>query len=529
MQKQAIGNFEYCSQLLDRSLTIETGEEHILPDYMPTIARVISCRATASVPVRYATSDNIEYAGAICYRLLYEGGDDGEIFCASLPGEYSVCFESQREGIEIPDADSVEGLAQAYVENISVRVSAPRKLSIKSKVRLVAEINGIEECECLIRGDSASDGSLRVLEDRESGGRFLCAMSEVFAISEGVRNDELGLMSGDAIRVIETRGEMFVNQAQYVDGRAQVRGDALICMLYQKEGEGERPRRYTRRIPFEVSCQFSGKRHEKDRLVGLRAYGSIPTVKARPTDDGVEIEAEGIACAEAGVLTSISYPKDLYSLNSTTESSRRKIALRVPLALFGANATISGSETASTLGIESTSKVIDASVLSFPELVGTLDGGVLTVSGKAKVALLVDDGLSLGNADMELPFKYTSTIEADCEGCESVVSVVPAVPECKVRFDGETVSVDAELVLALRICKKCAIEYTSEANFTPLTECGGCGAVVRVCYPSSDDTLWSVAKRYKLDVAGIAISNGLDTTLVPDDPGTLDGVKFLII
>jgi hypothetical protein len=527
MQKEAIGNFEYCAKLFDRAVTIDAGEEHILPEYMPTIAKVISCRATPSMPVRYISADNIEYAGAICYRLLYEGGDGGEIFCATLPGEYSVCIEMKKD-MDI-DTDTLCGLAEAYVESVSVRVSAPRKLNIKSKVKLNASLSGSERCECLLRGDEVGDGSLRVLEGQESGGRFMSGISDVLSLSETIRTDELGVSNGDALRIIESGGEMFINQVQYADGCAVVRGDVCACMLYLKDGEGERPRRYSRRIPFEVSCRLSGRLGERDRLVGLRAYGYIPSAKATVETDGVELSLEGLVSAEACAVTPISYPKDLYSLTNSSESSHRRITLRTPLAVFGANATISGSESVSKLGIESTDKVLDASVLSLSELVGTLEGGALVVSGKARVGLLVDDGLSLSCSEMDLPIRYTATLQADFEGGETEVSIISSVPECKVRSDGETVFVDAEVVMAVRVCALCNIEYANEANFTRLDDTGRKRRAVRVCYPSSDDTLWSVAKRYKLDFAPIAISNGLDTTLAPDNPGTLEGVRFLIL
>ena len=48
------------------------------------------------------------------------------------------------------------------------------------------------------------------------------------------------------------------------------------------------------------------------------------------------------------------------------------------------------------------------------------------------------------------------------------------------------------------------------------------------CFPSPDDTLWSVAKRYHAPMAMLTVANDLPAA-EPDDKNALDGIGYLIV
>lgn len=50
-----------------------------------------------------------------------------------------------------------------------------------------------------------------------------------------------------------------------------------------------------------------------------------------------------------------------------------------------------------------------------------------------------------------------------------------------------------------------------------------------VCYPSGEDTLWSVAKRYGALLESIRRANGIKSDAESDSRATLEGVKYLVI
>lgn len=533
MISEAVVNFEYCPMKLDECVAVELSGEHILPDYMPAISRVITCTATAAPPVRYMGADNIEYAAGVRYRLLYEDSEGG-VWCALLVGEYSHIISLDREGLELSaESTLIGGCACAYAENIAVRVTAPRRVTVRGRVRLCADAFDCELSEFHLRGNSPEGERgthIRVLEGEADCGRFAFGRGDAIELSESVDGAELGIYGEGAVRVVCSRGEVLISQTQYSAGEVICRGEVLVCILYVKDGEGERVRRYSRRIPFEGAVPLEGNALDGARIVGTRAYGCVSAVSATVEDGSLLIEAQLILCAEACGCRSLVYPKDLYSKRGECELATRAIELRVPLSLLNANITVSASESVLSLGLDEAARPCDASVISFSELSGSLgDDGVLVIEGKARALIVCDDGVELSSAELLIPFKYSTSLQLPTLDGAIEVSVIPASPECKLRCDSEKITVDCELAFAVRICKKLEIKYVCEANFTGCSAESSGGASITVCYPSAEDTLWSIAKRYKLDALSIALGNELDVEAEADSRESLGESKFLIL
>ena len=98
---------------------------------------------------------------------------------------------------------------------------------------------------------------------------------------------------------------------------------------------------------------------------------------------------------------------------------------------------------------------------------------------------------------------------------------------CRARVDGERIGVDAELSVSLATRGDTTFEMLSEATFGEAVVRQG--AVYTVCYPSRDDTLWSVAKRYHRAVSVIADVNSLAGAPAADSPESLSGVRYLLV
>ena len=94
-------------------------------------------------------------------------------------------------------------------------------------------------------------------------------------------------------------------------------------------------------------------------------------------------------------------------------------------------------------------------------------------------------------------------------------------------MDGERIGIDAELCLMLRM--------TQAQDVTALSRVSMGGETTRrrgeyvICFPASDDTLWSVAKRYNAPLTALALVNGLSSAAEPDSEDSLEGARYLIV
>lgn len=125
-----------------------------------------------------------------------------------------------------------------------------------------------------------------------------------------------------------------------------------------------------------------------------------------------------------------------------------------------------------------------------------------------------------------MPFRF----EVGASGKEEVIGDYSAqanVILCRARVDGERISVDAELAVSLAVMGESRFRMVTEARFGEKIDREA--SVYTVCYPSKDDTLWSVAKRYHRPVEAIAQINSLAGAPAADSADSLSGVKYLLV
>ena len=118
--------------LCDKTISAELSSDYTLPDYQPEIRRILKVIPSILPPAKYIGGNNVELNGTIDYNMLYVGADGG-IYSAPLSAEYALSAP-----LEITsDFDINEGvtvLCDISDENITARVSAPRRVGIKCRI-----------------------------------------------------------------------------------------------------------------------------------------------------------------------------------------------------------------------------------------------------------------------------------------------------------------------------------------------------------------------------------------------------------
>ena len=541
--------------MLDRTTVCELNDDFTLPDYMPQIGRVISVEGCAAPPSRYVGAGVAEFAGAVRYRLLYEGLGEGEntsgggeknggTWCAELVSEYDAQMKPDTtdgtagDGGEFRgDLSDVVTVAEAAAENVTARVTAPRRVTIRCRVRVHGRMLGQKEYDCTVRGSAPEEG-IRRLDGTAKNGVTVGGTSEPITLHDTVTNDEMPAGGSGEIRVIGSRGEVFVSDVVNNAEGADCRGEICLSLLLCREGEGERPFRITRKIPITSTVAYDTAFPEGTQPVGVRAWGECTSVTAAVEENAVVCEASAVLCAEARGVREMNYIRDVYSCDVICEAARRKIKLSRPVACFNGNVTVSGGADLKELGGDGGMKLTDIRASVMPDPALTADGeGNVTVSGKIKCTVLLEDGTELEAKEFEIPYRYAAEVpelrSAVRAGELPVLSARVTAGQCRGRIDAGRISADCELSVAAAVMSESEVSAVSEISYGSARRGAGgeprCPARLTVCYPASGETLWSVAKRYGADVRTIAEDNGIDSALAPDSAATLSGVDFLII
>ena len=520
------GKFDYTARVLDRTDLCDLSGDYTLPDYMPAIGRVISCTGVASPPALYLGGGNVEFAGGVKYFLHYESAEDSSLWCAELPGEYDHLVSADRIGNLPAEPSSLGGLVSVAAENVSVRVTGPRKLTVKSKIRLGMGISSEASFETAFRGDVSRPDAIRYLNGSSPYGINSCGVSAPVVCRDRISAAELHT-SGN-FRIVSARGKVMVNRLETLQNSLDCRGEINATVIIVDEEENARPQRLTRRIPFSAEIPLNTAA-DSGVLSGTRAYGVCPSFSAVGDDDGIALEATLLICGEAAFVKSFDFIRDVYSRAAECELSATEFNIRVPIACFNGNATVSASTKCVGLGLDGGMKILDCRAEVLPTLEWEVkDNGKLALSGKMKLSLVADNGAELIPAEFESDFRYTADLQGASELTSPRISVVSDIFDAKCRIDGENVYADCELCVSILAEDERRIRTVSEVNLIPEKETAPSASRIVVCYPGKGETLWEVARRYRADAAVIAEKNSIEAEL-PDAPDSLAKSRFLII
>ena len=236
---------------------------------------------------------------------------------------------------------------------------------------------------------------------------------------------------------------------------------------------------------------------------------------------------------DVGIITDVTvkkservrYVKDVYSTEYKTECKYTPIKIYDRGAPMSVNFTLSDSASLSDVGIGAECSVIDCSGIAEMSDVSYDDDGRMTATGKAKFTLLMDKNGEYCCSDVELPFRYSADVGV--KGERTVNDLCPSVISCRARIDGERVGIDAEISLCGTLGEMTEISVLDSVSFGD--EIVKDRGQFVICYPTSDDSLWSIAKRYGTTVSEIIKNNRISTDAQYDTKESLGGMKYLIV
>lgn len=489
----------------DKTVTTDLSGDFTLPDYLPDIKRLLRVQAQIQPPSEYVGNREAELAGAIDYYALYAGSDN-EIYCAPLTSEYKITIPYETaEGIDVAESKIRSVITPDMVGG---RVTSPRKLNVKCRLRTRALILGDMPLESSFDSD---EEDLEVLRERVVVTEMLDGRGEVTGLGDEMLLDG---KNGD-VRVSCAEGRVLVSEAMAETNGVSCRGDLIIKLMMSRE-DGSTPVCVTRKIPFTGVVAIEGV----TAGCQVSAAGTLSELGVTVEDNRIVTDAVVILTARACREGRVDYVKDAFS------TSRRSICdySAIPVATagleFGGNFTLSDSVLLDEIGTSRDAKIIDVCGASFVEDALPEDGRCV-VSGKARFTLLCEKEGEFSTADVELPFRYEVKGVADSALCSAEVITARA------RSDGERVGIDAEI--AVRGSLWCADALKMPRRIAFGEEIVRDRGALVICYPSKDDSLWSVAKRYGVKVGALAERNGIANAEVFDSAGSLADARYLML
>ena len=489
------------AQLCDKGISTELSNDYTLPDYQPEIRRVLRVGATVLPAAKYISGSNAEQSGTLDYRLLYIASD-GKLYSAPLVSEYSLSAPLDISG-SIDLNEGVTLLCDTEVESVTTRVSGPRKLSIRSRLNSRLRAYGTMVLDELVSGESAPE-SIERLEGECQARCVMSGMGEVQQISADIN------MASSDMRVIDAYCELCIDEVRASEGYADCKGDAVLRLLVCDDTSDGAPREITQKLPFEERIEIDGITSDSECVP--RAYVS---------DISVSVEEGNILC-NMSVLCEViahknipvSYTKDLYSTENYSECAYKDHSIPCSVSCFSSN--FSQSE---RIELDGSRGFADARVISCrcePSVEScSYDSSKYTISGQNRYIILTEKDGEYSVLEESAPFKYETSTSEPFSQYSARVSQLSS----NARIDGSTLALDCELLVSAELSAQEVIRALSEVRFGERMQKDSSDMII--CYPTPDDTLWSISKRYA--VPAIKLQN------VTDPEQKLDSVDYLVV
>ncbi|MBQ8345471.1 MAG: DUF3794 domain-containing protein [Clostridia bacterium] len=470
--------------LCDTAITMDVTKDYTRPDYQPEGRRIVHVEVTPLPPAKYVTERGAELNGNVDYTVLYVGMD-GELYSAPLSAEYggSVAF---RPEIETDSSSELRLLCDVCCDTVSTRLTAPRRLTVKSRLRCRMLAYGEMEAADPVGEDS---DSIRRLERKTTAVHATEGSGELITLeyNRPLPSENARVVAADAVAVCTER--------RCEEGRLQMKGNVEGRLLYALEEEnGVRYETNDFSVPFEGEGEYDRPDGAGQESCRIRCQVSELSV------DAAEGELQcRIGLSLGGQILSplsVSYLEDLYSLDRMTTCDYGTVVFPTSGTCFSDHFTQSERPTLASLNFtEATELLAVFGRATVDEMTATETGCVL--SGRSHYTVIGRTDGEIAASELVLPFRWErEEVGTDSFLCSADLLSVSA------RSDGESLMLDAEVYLNGILMGSGSVQTLRSASFGEALPREDCGMIV--CYPVPGESLWSVAKRYAVDPAALS-------------------------
>lgn len=497
---------------------IECGCDYVLPDYMGDVRKILMSRAQVVPGGKFLSEGGIEATGTVEYEILYSDSE-GRLTAITTGADYSV-------EIPVDQAAYNDSLTEARAAAPSIRLSGPRKMSIRSAVEVYLEIS--ESSAPTVLGD-VFDGEREV----ESVSRPITVEGSLY--SEAVEReyadiaDRLEGILADEVEIISSGGFVRISEVQAVEGGVEIKGELIVTAIVKTPTQP--PFAIRRTIPFSETVSIEGA--EADMPASANAYVTVAEVGCADSDEGAQISVS----ATVGLLGVVYESQSIDVICDAYLKEYETVAEYSDFNYLGAGAcqffehTVTEKIPRDALGISDVRDVIALSAdvrSSSAERVG----GTLKISGEIQlsgVACEINADESVGYVPIKYTLPYSIDVNNNCQFDDKTrINCRVSAPACEGALDADSlhtkISLDVRVKSneegAIRVLCCCSVGESRGARE---------GAAITVYYPTKQDTLFSVAKKYHTTTARLAEQNSISVSAALDSSDSLAGIKRLII
>ena len=483
----------------------DSSEEFSLPDYVPQVRRVLAVTAQALPESKYISEGNdmsgLDFGGSVTYSLIYT---DEEGSLSALP--LNSTYEAKAQIVKDPKGTFID----TTIDSVSCRVSGPRRVTLKSKLK--SRILGFCETEISENiGPKSSADELyieRLTQSHE-------ALDLITLSMQGIKINER-LDKGGKPLWCDAQG--IVRDVKSQRGSVSVKGDILVKCLVNKNGRLET---LEKQIPLYEEIEAEGCDSGDLSQATIRCVSLSISNEESNNEESLFFDLECEIECEVFKPIQVQITRDAYSTKNEMENEYKKQRLFSLLKVQNSSFSVSEGIKRKSKDMESIIQIIPSPVVEKAENKGSK--GIVT----GKLELAVIGSRELENVEneylsesYEFPFKY----ELDL-GKAPQNATIRALAQCSdinARFEKDMIYINGEINMGITAYEQYEIDMLKSGNILKEKELKKDSSCLKIYFPREGDTLWEIAKSYHTRINSICEENGIDQN------AKLSGSKLII-
>ncbi len=498
---------------------LDSSVEYVLFDYMGDVRKIMTVDARAVPTGRFISDGNAELSFTVFYEVTYV---DGEGTLTNIKTSKDCDFS-----VEVPDT-ATDVFCTLAVTSTGLRLVGPRKLVLKAIT--LAELTVSYEEELSVRGDAFDMGTPEVAVAVVNDEYQISGENSEKEYSEIIEN--LPNTVSEDIDIIATSGEVRVLETYSIDGGIYVRGEIIVTSIIKTESEP--PFAIRRTVPFEETVMIEGV--SEGMVAKTDAYLSSISTSLSDVESGVEVSVSAslLLSSVARMNKDVKVIRDAYLKERDTSSSYDTYSYKETVALSSVQEPLSVKIPLEAISIDNTANIINVSS-RIGVCEAKIEGEKLVLSADMHLSGIACQISEDNNAEY-VQIKHTESValnvNLNCHTTENTEALARVdVYGCECVIEEESLAVKCSANVRYELTEKREIKRLTECNTTGDGEYKPDGSVITVYYPTDDETLFDVAKKFHTTTAKLGTDNAISETVLssPDSNGTLSGIKRLII
>lgn len=497
----------------------ECSAEIILPDFYPDVRKILHVSAEPHPISVFASGDGLECSGGVNFDVVYLDFD-GTVCSVSFNGDYDFKLKADTEKYK-------DSLMETKLASVSLRLMSPRKIAAKAMLDNYVTILFDEEIS--VSGDALDESRAPEL-DAVSADFSYVAFSQSYEreYAESVCRFDGKIV--DEISVVHTSVTPSITHLDRVDDGAEISGKLDVVLLIKTD---ESPLyRLEKSIDITEKISMSDIKNNSD----LRALIDVASVTTNINGDEAGVELVLNMVTETRLVCEGNETLDLvcdaYLCDTECNNTYSEICFDHYLGKLAYKGEIDESVSLQNLDVGKLREVVySSSVLHVEDC--SLCNDSIVILGKIQTSCIASEIKDDGSTEFT-PLKFTTEFKQNvnytCQNPDKI-KVIPNIKltNTSAAVDSDSVYLRADAEILCSICEERSLRVLSCSNVSHDNKVEHNKSRIIVYYPTSSDTLYSIAKAHHTTKERLILDNPHIVEASSDGGDALSKIRKLII